>query len=101
MYEILAGKIKMNESSIEGARRESEEEKGFQSQQLTFLTKIHPAVGFLDEIISKYLAKSLIKTPTKFGNDEFVELKSTLVEDALKMKRQGLISDVKTIIALL
>lgn len=100
MYEIPAGKINMNESPIECARRELEEEIGFQSQKLTFLTKIHPAVGFCDEIISIYIAENLIKTSTKFDDDEFVELIPTTMKDALKMVRRGLISDVKTIIAL-
>lgn len=100
-YEIPAGKIDIGETPLDCARRELEEEIGYQAHKFTLLTQIYPAAGFCNEIIFIFLAEKLIETSTNFDNDEFLELKQTKIEDALEMVKKGLISDAKTIIALL
>jgi ADP-ribose pyrophosphatase len=101
MIEIPAGKLDQNEKPIECAIRELEEEIGYKAQKVTFLTKIHPAVGFCNEKISIYLAEELIKTKMNLDSDEFVKLIPTKLNDALEMIENGIITDAKTIIALL
>ena len=45
------------------ASRELEEEIGYQTNKLTLLTKIHPAVGFCNEVIWLYIAEDGGKFP--------------------------------------
>ncbi len=61
MYvEIPAGKLDQGETSLQTARRELVEETGYRPRGWAFLTRIHPAIGFSDEIMDLYLAKDLV-----------------------------------------
>ena len=99
--EIPAGKLNEGESSLHCAHRELEEETGYQSNKLTFLTNIHPAIGFSNEKMWIYLAEDLVKTENNLDHDEFLELLPTSLEDALAWVWSGKITDVKTIIGIL
>jgi ADP-ribose pyrophosphatase len=99
--EIPAGKLNKGESSLHCAHRELEEETGYQSNKLTFLTNIHPAIGFSNKKMWIYLAEDLVKTENNLDHDEFLELLPTSLEDALAWVWSGKITDVKTIIGIL
>ncbi len=101
MVELPAGKLDENEKPEVCAMRELEEEIGYVSQKLTFLTQIHPAIGFADEMMWLYLAENLIKTVSNQDEDEFLEIMPTSLEKALKMVWHGEITDAKTIIGIL
>ncbi|MDA8753476.1 NUDIX hydrolase [Candidatus Marinimicrobia bacterium] len=101
MIELPAGKLNKNEKPIECAIRELEEEIGYKTQKVTLLTEIHPAVGFCNEKISIYLAEELKKTKINLDSDEFIELIPTKLNKALELIENGIITDAKTIIALL
>ena len=100
MIEIPAGKLNRGENPGNCVKRELEEEIGFKANKISFLTNIHPAIGFANEIMWLYLAEDLIKTNTKLDDDEFLELIPTSLGDALNMVWNGKITDVKTIIGL-
>ena len=101
MIELPAGKLDENENPETCAMRELEEEIGYRAEKLTFLTHIHPAIGFADEVMSLYMAENLIKTVSNHDEDEFLELMPTPLDEALKMIWEGKIIDAKTIIGLL
>ena len=101
MIELPAGKIDRNELPIECAERELEEEIGYRANKITYLTNIHPAVGFANEKMWIYLAEDLEKTTSKLDEDEFLEFFPLHLEDALEMIWNNQITDVKTIIGLL
>ena len=101
MIELPAGKLEANENPEFCAKRELEEEIGYCSDKLTFLTHIHPAIGFADEVMGLYLAENLIKTAPKQDEDEFLELMPISLKNAVKMVWEGKITDVKTIIGIL
>ena len=101
MVEIPAGKLDRGEYPENCAKRELQEEIGYKANKISFLTNIHPAIGFANEIMWIYLAEDLIKTKTKLEDDEFLEIMPTKLEDALRMVWDGEITDVKTIIGLL
>jgi ADP-ribose pyrophosphatase len=99
--EIPAGKIDKNEEPLECGFRELEEETGYKSNKLTFLTNIHPAIGFSNEKMWMYLAEELELSEMKLDEDEFLELLPTPLNMALKWVFSGKITDVKTIIGIL
>ena len=101
MIELPAGKLDKNEAPEDCAIRELEEEIGYKANKITFLTNIHPAIGFADEKMWIYFAEDLEKTNQKLDSDEFIEIIPTKLEDALKMVWNGSITDVKTIIGLI
>jgi ADP-ribose pyrophosphatase len=101
MIELPAGKLDAGEIPEVCARRELEEEIGYSAGKLTFVCNIHPAVGFASEKMWIYLAEDLTKTIENTDPDEFVELMPTLLEDAMNMVWEGIITDVKTIIGIL
>ena len=101
MIELPAGKLDPNETSENCAKRELEEEIGYSVNNLKFLTHIHPAIGFADEIMHLYLAEDLIKTESKLDTDEFLILMPTELSEAVEMVWSGKITDVKTVIGIL
>ena len=101
MIELPAGKLDEGEDPEDCALRELEEEIGYRPNKLTFLTHIHPAIGFASEKMWIYLAEDLEKTESKLDEDEFIELIPTSLDDAVEMVWSGKITDVKTIIGLL
>tara|TARA_B100000575_G_C22865071_1_gene505234 strand:+ start:67 stop:669 length:603 start_codon:yes stop_codon:yes gene_type:complete len=101
MIEIPAGKLDQNEIPERCALRELEEETGYKADKLTFLTNIHPAIGFTDEKMWLYLAENLVKTEQNLDSDEFLSLFPTELDEAVDMVWSGQITDVKTIIGIL
>ncbi len=101
MIELPAGKLDEGENPEVCAIRELEEEIGYLAEKLTFVTKIHPAIGFANEEMWIFLAEKLTKSQKSTDHDEFVELIPTSIEDAVKLVWNGNISDVKTIIGIL
>ena len=101
MIELPAGKLDMGEKPEVCAIRELEEETGYLADKLTFVTKIHPAIGFANEEMWIFLAENLIESQKNTDHDEFVELMPTSIEAAIHMVWDGTITDVKTIIGIL
>ena len=99
--EIPAGKLDANEDPLACAKRELEEEIGYSAGKLTFLTNIHPAIGFSNEKMWMYLAEDLILSKQNLDQDEFLELYPLPVDEAIDLISQGKITDVKTVIGIL
>ena len=99
--EFPAGKLDKGEPPEVCAKRELEEEIGYKAGKLTYLTHIHPAIGFASEKMWLYLAEELEKTGENTDHDEFVELMPTTVSDAVNMVWDQRVTDVKTIIGIL
>jgi ADP-ribose pyrophosphatase len=85
----------------ECARRELREETGLSAASLRHLTTIWTTPGFTDEQIHLYLATGLTAGETEFDADEFVEVVPLPMSEALRMVRDGEITDGKTICTLL
>ncbi len=101
--EIPAGKKDfINESGLECAIRELEEETGYMSENIGKFTDLHSCVGYSSEMIEMFIAKDCYKLdkPKSGDDDEFIEvleLNEIEVKDLLK---QGKITDAKTLVAL-
>jgi len=83
------------------ARRELQEETRLIAQKLIKLTAIYTTPGFTDEKIHLFLALGLTTGETKLDEDEFLETVTLPMSEALRMVRDGEITDAKTICTLL
>ena len=99
--EIPAGKVEPGEDLLETAKRELLEETGYAASDWQRLTTIHNAIGYSDESIELYAARGLEKRQQKLDEEEFLEVLEVPYDEAIAMVRDGRITDVKTIVALL
>lgn len=101
MLEIPAGKLDPGETPEECALREVAEETGFSPRTLRKIGPIHTTPGFSDEVIHLYLAQDLVPSDKRPDEDEFLKVETYTPAQLRKMIAEGVISDAKSIIALL
>jgi ADP-ribose pyrophosphatase len=99
--EIPAGKIDPGEAHFATAKRELLEETGYRAEEWTRLCVLHTAIGYTDEAIELYLARKLTLQERKLDPGEFLETFLLPFDDAVALVRDGRISDVKTVAAIL
>ena len=99
--EIPAGKLEPDEPHLETAKRELMEETGYAAAEWRYLGVVHTAIAYTDEAIDLYLARSLSQGQRKLDDGEFLELLTVPFGEAIAMIRDGRITDVKTVAALL
>ncbi|WP_086349123.1 NUDIX hydrolase [Candidatus Enterococcus clewellii] len=101
--EIPAGKIDPGEQDvpIETARRELEEETGYQAQTLEPVTSMYVSPGFANELLHVFYGEKLTKVenPLPQDEDEVLELYELTLEEAKQEIKNGLICDAKTVFA--
>ena len=97
--EVPAGKIDPGEDIETTAKRELQEEIGYNPQKLTFLTKIYPCIGYSDEIIWLYLGENLEKVE-HFKTYESIEFYPVSFDKAVELVWSDKITDVKSIISI-
>ncbi len=102
VLEIPAGKLDSKDEDHElAARRELEEETGYQAGELIPLGVFYPACAYSDETIWMYLAKGLTKGDRHLDVDEFLDVELIPLADLVKQVMAGAIPDVKTQLAIL
>jgi ADP-ribose pyrophosphatase len=101
IIEIPAGKLEKGEEPEFCAKRELEEETGYDCTSLKFINAFYTSPGFADEIIHVYLAKGLKKkeNAASLDEDEFVNLMEMTLDEALQAIKERKIYDAKTIFA--
>mgnify|MGYP003307792152 CR=1 FL=1 len=100
VLEIPAGNVDKGETSLKCAQRELLEETGYKAGKTTFITEIHPCIGYSNERMWLYLAEYLQDSEATGDEDEFIELMPTCLDDAMAMVQSGEITDVKAVIGL-
>ncbi|GAE91293.1 ADP-ribose pyrophosphatase [Gracilibacillus boraciitolerans JCM 21714] len=103
LVEIPAGKLEEGESPEITALRELEEETGFTTKNMNYVSSFYTSPGFADEIIYLYETNSLEKLTElkELDEDEFVELIELSIDEAEKLIATQEIHDIKTIYAIL
>lgn len=101
IVEIPAGKLEKGEEPALCARRELEEETGYECESLELLTSFYTSPGFADEIVHVYIATGLTKkeNAAALDEDEFVNLEELTLEEAVQYIKEQKIYDAKTIFA--
>lgn len=103
IIEIPAGKLEKGEKPETTAVRELEEETGYTTDQLSFVTSFYTSPGFADELMYIYLTADLQKLdyPVAGDEDEFVEVIELTLEEAKQYIKDEQIHDAKTNYAIL
>ncbi|WP_338451728.1 NUDIX hydrolase [Niallia oryzisoli] len=101
IIEIPAGKLEKGEKPADCARRELEEETGYDCESMVLLNSFYTSPGFADEIVHVYLAKGLKKKENAAGldEDEFVNLMELSLDEAQQAIKEKRICDAKTVFA--
>jgi ADP-ribose pyrophosphatase len=101
LLEIPAGKLEPGEEHRAAGLRELREETGALCEHFEYLGVIYPSVAYLTEKIHIYLATGLKYEAQELDKDEFLDVITVKLEDALTMIDNGEIKDAKTTAALL
>ncbi len=101
LLEVPAGTLEKDESPEECARRELEEETGYEAEKLSELFRAYVAPGYSSEQIHFFLAEKLRKGEPSPEEDELTQVEWIDLQAALKMIMDGRIRDLKTISAIL
>lgn len=101
IVEIPAGKLEKGEEPAECAKRELEEETGYDCETLELINSFYTSPGFADEIVHVYFAKGLKKkeNAAELDEDEFVHLLEWSLEEAIHAIEEKQIYDAKTVFA--
>jgi ADP-ribose pyrophosphatase len=101
LLELPAGTLEPDEPPEEAAPRELAEETGDLAARWARLTGFYTVPGICDEYIHLFVATGLTPGETKREADEFMEVVTLPLAEALAMVDRGEIRDAKTIVGLL
>jgi ADP-ribose pyrophosphatase len=101
LLELPAGTLEPNEAPERAAPRELAEETGDRAASWQRLAGFYTVPGICDEFLHLFLATGLAPGQTNQEADEFIEVVTLPLDEALDMVRRGEIRDAKTIIGLL
>ena len=99
--ELPAGKIDRGEEPLATAQRELREECGYTATTWRHLTTLHPCIAYADERIELYLADGLTQVGAALDEDEFLEVMTVPLTEALAWVRDGTITEAKAVTGLL
>jgi ADP-ribose pyrophosphatase len=98
--ELPAGKIDPGEALLQCAQRELLEETGYRAGEWTHLGGFHNAIGYSDERIDVFLARSLELDTARRDPGEVLEVFEARWRELDEWVRDGRITDGKTIIGI-
>ncbi len=81
-------------------RRELQEETGYTAREWARAGEIHNAAAYSDEVIHLWFARGLTPGPARLDAEEFLELLPVTEAQFDQLASRGVITDVKTLIAL-
>jgi len=88
-WEIPAGMVDDGEEPENAARRELEEETGYQIKNLKFLGICYPSIGSTTEIQYLYFAECEDKGEQKLDDVEDIKVQLVMIDEFKKMIREG------------
>lgn len=100
LIEIPAGLVENGENPKSAARRELQEEIGYDCSNLELLCSFYPSPGFCNEVTYIYLATNLIKSSLPKDEDEFFELIRIPMAEIKSLYNKEYTVDGKTILGI-
>lgn len=100
ILEIPAGILNPGEKPREAARRELQEEIGFDAGILEEWGSFFTSPGFSDEKVTLFFAANLVESRLAPDDDEFIDIVPVRREDIPDLLSTGKIQDAKTLAAL-
>lgn len=101
LWELPAGTLEPQEPPQMTASRELIEETGYQAKKIDHLATFYTTPGFCNEIMYSYVAEELSFVGQNLDETEKILVEIVKWTEALKMIRNGVICDGKTITTLL
>ena len=98
LWELPAGKLDPGEQPLEAAKRELQEETGFQAKKWTELSSFWPSPGYVAEKMDIFLAEDLTEGKQELMDDERIKIQWFDAAEIGEMIRRGEIQDDKTVI---
>jgi ADP-ribose pyrophosphatase len=100
-WEIPTGGAHTGESIEATAQRELTEEAGYEAERLVKLCDFHTSKSILEEVAHLYRADGLRPARREADATEFIEVRTFLFEEALRMVERSEIKDAMTVVAIL
>ena len=101
LLELPAGIVDENESPLDAAIRELQEETKYSSTNITYLGGYYSSPGFTNELVHLYLAEDLFESPLEEDTDEFIELFRYNTKQIKRLLTSNSIADMKTALGLM
>lgn len=100
LIELPAGRLEKNESPQERAKKELQEETGFDAKVFTPLGGFYTTPGFCNEYIHVFLAKDLFTSPLQADDTDLIDTRPIDFAKIPALISQGQLIDSKTLSAL-
>jgi len=100
LWELPAGKLDQDESPLQAAQRELQEEAGLQAAHWRSLGQMIASPGVFTEVVHCYLATGLQGGATSHEAEELIEIHWLPLQELWLQAIQGMITDAKTVIGL-
>lgn len=101
LLELPAGSLETDETPLECASREIQEEIGYQAGKIELLTEFFVSPGFLNEKMFVFLAADLTEVGQNLDEDEFLSVERYSFPQIYQMILQGEFEDAKTMLGLI
>ena len=101
LWELPAGTLEVGESLADCAKRELEEETGYCPHKIKKIITFFSTPGFCNEKLTLFLAEDLEKKNKNEDDDEFIQVQLIKPNEALRLVKENIIKDAKTIIGIL
>jgi ADP-ribose pyrophosphatase len=101
LLEIPAGTLEKDEKPLDCALRELREETGYEANGMEKLMSCYVAPGYSSELIHFYVASELREADSRMELDEAITEERIEFEQVLKMIKENIIVDAKTVAGML